>query len=284
MKLKSLYLICVFILLVSSTAETQTLTQEEKEELINSLSITELDSMFTMHYAPNAIQGIIEYIVEDSVDFQEAIPAIIENIWKVSPFDQTEFLWALFLLNAAQTEQLSLSFIDSVDHYEDIQFTKLSLKIRATQILFKLGNYSKYHYVFDELSQEIPEVSSYLITMLRDIILNVPSEEIRAKNALMNIAEEESEDIYRYYAISDLAEHYGDEMIQFFAERFVQDEDIAVIILLYRTLAPYKDEVINSAFKTKLPSITEALTRNQILTKILFKYGAISDYSYVLMF
>ena len=282
MKLKSIYLISIFIFLISSFAKTQTLTQEEKEELINSLSITELDSMFTLHYAPNAIEAIIEYVVQDSMDFQEAIPAIVENVWKVSPYDQTRFIRALYLLNAPETEQIALAFIDSVDYYEDSLFTKLNLKILATYTLFELGNYSKYQLVFDELAQENPTISSYLISMLSDIISNIPSEEIRAKEALMYIAEEDSEGVFRYYAITDLAKHYGDDMIQFFAERFVQDEDSAVVILLYRNLAPYKNEVINSAFKTKLPSITGALTRKQILTKILFQYGTISDYRYVL--
>lgn len=169
-----------------------------------------------------------------------------------------------------------------MDHYTDTLFTKLTLKILAAYTLFELGNYSKYQYVFDELSQEEPRISSYLISMLSDIIRNIPSEEMRAKNALIKIAAENSEDLFRYYVISDLAELYGEEMIPFFTERFVMEEDIAVIILLYESLRAYKDERINSAFKTKLPSINEGLTREQILRRILSQYSTISDFKYVL--
>lgn len=109
--MKSKLFLLVFIYLFSSfTTSSQIITQEQKQELINSLSITVLDSMFTKHYAPNAIESIMEYVVYDSVDFQEAIPAIIENIWKVSPYDQTRFLWALYLCKSSADRAACTSF------------------------------------------------------------------------------------------------------------------------------------------------------------------------------
>jgi hypothetical protein len=224
----------------------------------------------------------MDYVVVDSVDFQEAIPAIIENIWKVSPFDQTEFLWALYLLKAPQTEQLVLAYIDSVDHYTDTLFTKSHLKILAVHTLFYLGNYSKYQLVFDELSKENPDISSHLIDMLTKIVKNIPSEEMKAKEALIKIAAEDHESLFRYYAISDLVELYGEEMMPFFIERFIKEDNISVISLIYDFLKKHKTKEINHAFKTKLPSIDDGLTRYQIIGQILNKYGKISDYKFLM--
>ncbi|MFZ6033409.1 MAG: hypothetical protein ACOYVE_08910 [Melioribacter sp.] len=267
MKQKLIYVLFIVSLI---QLKAQGLSEQEKQEIINSLSIVTDDSIGTDHYAPYAI----ERIIEDEI--KEAEQAIIENIWKQDPYTQTRFLDALRLLGSDKAEELTLAFIDSVDHYpEDEYFTKLELKTLVLYILFQKSNFSHYQIVYDRLEEDWEEACGETVDLLYYIAKGMPSERERAKRELMKIAEKAGDYAFRIYALSFLDEIYGEEMIPFFIERFKNDEssDVRFVIAKFR-FSNYKNTEIKNALREQIYKEQEGIVRRRIADELITRYNS----------
>jgi hypothetical protein len=236
---KHRYMLFVLITLCSFISlSAQNLTDEQKHQIINALSITSIDSAYTYNYAPKVVEAVIEY------EIVEAVPALISNFWIQKSYTQIRFLVALLQLGSGATESLALEYIDSLGTFHDTNFTKLQLKVHATEVLFDLGNFSTYQYVFDRIEETKPQiiVNPYL---LQDIIINIPQEAEHAKNELINVATDGREPYLRSRAYSILVVNYGEEILPFIIRRFSEEVDISNRISMVNYIFPkYKNQLV----------------------------------------
>ena len=266
----------LFLILQINKIYSQGISEEYKQEVINSLAITTVDSIDTPHYGGNAIEAVIDYKIE------EAIPGIIANIWKQDPYDQTRFIDALYFLGAEETEEIALAFLDSVDTYENTYFTKLELKLLAVQTLFYLGNYSKYQIVFDRIEESKPGLEYGAIFMLPYIIWNYPEHEERAKQELLKFAYESEEDIYKWYAVVNLDTVYGEEMVDVYINVLDGLESPSTRgSIIAEIFKKYKNSTIFNYLKDKLEVESNEYNRDDIGEQLLLNYGSPAIFKFV---
>jgi len=270
------YLLLFVMLSVLLRLQAQGMPEEYKQELINSLSITTVDSIGTIHYAPAAIEEIRRFMV------REAVPEIIENLWIQDPFYQIRFLIALRVLGSPEAETLTLVFIDSVGEYTNSYFSKLALKVMATKNLFYMENYSTYNYVFEIIDSTKPDIYESGHFFLEQIIKNIPNEAERAKNELIRIVLEGGDEYQRWYALNSLSRVLGEEAITILVESFIQENSENRSLLAKYIFPEYYSEEIEQVLGEVLNSDTSAHTRCNIVDELITKYGSFKNHKFVL--
>lgn len=274
------YIFFLIFILSIKLIHSQDISEDYKQEIINSLSIINEDSSNTIHYGGNAIDQVIEY------EIHEAIPAIIQNIWRQDPYYQTNFITALEVLDADETESFALALLDSIDSYDPeripLFFTKLKLKLSVVRDLFDLGNYSKYQIVFDRIEEAKPDLEPGVIFMLPEIIWHYPEHEERAKEELIRFAYESSDDTYRWYAIVNIDTVYGADMLELYIDFFKTDSEYSTRLgILEHILVKYKSENVNSVLRQRLSEDPVGFNRYKIAEHLLKYYSSPSDYEFI---
>jgi hypothetical protein len=266
MKINLMIVFWFFVL--PQTFFMQTLSNEEKNKIINALSITSMDSMHTQNYAPTAIELVMEYKIV------EAIPNILSNIWKQDPFTRIRFLNALHRLSSSETEAVALSMIDSlnISGFKNEIFSQLEMKILVIKILFELKNYSYYQIVFDRINEDKQDISALML--LGDIIKNVPNQEEKAKSLLLDSSINLQENYKRWYLISLLNEIYGQELLSFYINRFKVEHDLVnKNLILINILSDYQNTEVRSTLVEGLINETDPVVIFNICDRLLNNYN-----------
>jgi hypothetical protein len=269
------------LLFLVSEISAQIITTEQKQRLIANLSNASIDSMDTGNFAWDAVRTINQYKII------EAIPSIIENIWKQEPPVQFEFLETLLVLGSDQTKAMTLAFIDSVDKFEknnliNRDYQTCFYKANATGILFKLGDYSTRNYLYDFI-QKFPESSELLaVNMLAIIIKNVHSDEQRAKSELIHLAKEAHDGYVRCSALLNLYSNYGSEVIPLVKERFAQENIPSTrISILTEILRDQKSIEINEYLFNQVKIDTSNYIKAMAMKVLLEKNNSPVTYNYI---
>ena len=282
-------LLMLIVFVISGNIYTQTF-EEQKQEIINSLS----DS--TNNAGCNGIDLVIEF------DIEEALPTILENIWKQSAHCRTNYLWALCYFKAEETESIALAMLDSLNGFGNERFnkfeasmpqetfekmknkisTELLYKLKVVQVLFELGNYEKYQIVFDRIGEVKPALAYGAIFMLPEIIFHHPEHEERAKNELIKFAYESDDEIFKSYAVTCLDTVYGEAMIDVYLDVFSSSTDYGVRLgILDDILQKYPSTKVNEVLRQMLYDDENAYNRLEIARVLLKQYGTTSDYMFV---
>ena len=272
---KVLFIGLLFIMFYCKS-DAQELTPETKAQLIYNLA--NADSVTSKNYSWYAARAIKEYKIV------EAIPALVDNLWKQKPYVQLEFLETLQVLGYNQTHGLTLAFIDSVDDYEFInpQFDRLLLKAQANLILFKQGDYSKRNYLFEMIDKFNSSVELLSTVALPFIIKNVSQDEEKAKSELIRIANYSPSHLYRYFAIMELYEIYGIEILPLVKQIFlVESQSSSRAVILENILSKINNSQMNDFLKNQALVDTSNYIKNNILEILLNKYGSPVDYQFV---
>jgi hypothetical protein len=278
MKLLRILALSVFSLVPTLTQiNAQEISPEQKEKIITNLA--NYDSVGTINSPWSSVRAISKYKII------EAIPALIHHLWKQKPEIQFEFLRTLQKLGSDQAGSLTLSFIDSLDHYDfDIHdIWVLYYKAAANDILFRIGDYTKRDYLYEMLDKNRSSIEWLATALLPLVLENIPEDEQKVKNELIKIANESSNENNRYFAMMSLYRKYGEEMLLLAKQRFMQEtESSSRLVYLWEILSNYKNSEMHSFLINQTVADTSDYVKSEMFTNLLVNYGSPYDYKYVL--
>jgi len=275
--INKILLLGLLLLPFFSTYTAQVITPEIKQKLIANLA--NVDSTGTVSSPENAVRIISQYKIV------EAIPGLIQNLWKQSPEVQFEFLRTLQVLGSDQAHPLTLAFIDSVNHYSfsNSVYWPLYYKAAANYILFRLGDYTNRNYLYEILDKYHSSIEWLATALLPMIIMNVPEDEQKAKAELLKIANESNKLDNSYSATYELYKIYGVPMLPLVKQRFLQETRSSPrVVYLQEFLSKYKTKEMRSFLANQALIDSSNYVKAQILKSLLTEYGSPYDYNFVL--
>ncbi len=211
----------------------------------------------------------------------EFVPQLTTNFWKYRPFTEFKILFTLQSLHYSGIYPLTLSYLDSLDHYDysDSVISSQELKSLTNMILFELNDYTKKENTFNYVDEISPVLSKTEIYLLEKILMNVPSDSARVKEDLIKAASESPDELIRYIAISILHDHYGIQILPFAITRFKEETDyITRDLILTEILAHYHNTDVHNLLREQSVIDTNAQVKSGIIEQLLNNYGTISDY------
>ena len=269
MKNRILCFIIFILLFCVQSNYTQIFDETDKQRIL-----AELDST---GYEFLTLEKIVFY------NITEAIPILESRFWSKSMTMRSAYLDVMAELNSTNTISFALALIDSSENV-DLP-NPLITKLRATNSLFKVNNYSTANYVF-ELLEEYHEgrlklEGSFAIRLLPKL-LDFPEYEPQVKQELIYIARNEGFADYRILAMDALVNRYGDEFMPFLLERVREDTTSYVRWNAFKQLSKLDYEELHNLIKERLPSETEFIYRIRLADTLLAKYGQLEDYLFLI--
>jgi len=258
---------------VSSTYSQEEIPWEVKQRLINQLDSAD-------------VRGVISSLEDYNVI--EAKEKIEQVFWNnnFSRSDQYGLLKLLYKFGSNLTHQYAFAYIDTleVNPFGNNTFglSVLYYQVLASEILMKLGDYSKANLVFEHLQYEYPKISQTEISILEKLLNNTPQYYEAAKTELQRAVREADVNRDRYYALEVLYNHNQQETIPLMKQMFVQDEDPTNRYWVLDTLTiKHKDEEIYMLLRQRLSQDPDFFLRYMIAMKLLYSFGSPSDYKFV---
>ena len=258
--------------LIVNPLKAQILTQYEKEKIILALE----DSSLNRRSA--ALEAIIKYKILEAED------SLKNKIWRDARSIQIDYLLALLTLNSTITEEFTLAFLDTLDAISlgkpDFIPYALELKVRATEILFELENYSTVEYVFELIDQDKPAVNIWAIDLLPQIVKHVPSYTELAKTELIYASTYASSEVDRLNSLVNLIFLFGEETLPILLIACQQDENPGIRSSIIAQFLP-DEPIVNITLRIQLYQEEESTIRSQIIDYLLYRFGSASDFKFV---
>lgn len=262
-------LLLSWLLFLNNIYSQQGLTQEEKQRVIDALNSPNSLSRL------GALHSIEQYKVAEAEDSLKA------KIWKDDLDMQADYLHALQSINPSVAYQFALMFMDTLDIKYGTDL-RMESRVRAIEVLFKNGDYSKTEFVFQLLDRDKPRINTTALRLLKEIILHVPQYAERAKSELITITQISTYSDDRIDALWDLEKIYGEEIFDLMVKTFTEDEHPTNrIIALEHMLVKYKNPELNVVLRNRLVEEPESSLRHDIATQLLTLFGTPSDYQFV---
>ncbi|MBI3194865.1 MAG: hypothetical protein HYZ34_10435 [Ignavibacteriae bacterium] len=272
-KLAFILLACIVSFTICSFA--QTISQEEKQKIILQLDSNNVIARY------DAIQKIMSY------NILEAVPTINSKVFNESGILQYEYMKALVQFDAENVDSIALSIIESAGEISQRQIEILDLlqiKLRATDILFRIGNYSTTPYLFQYLRSPGSFVEFLTIGMLDSLIQNETIYEDSAKFYLLQTFQNDSDSYNKYIMLATLVKHFGQEMLPIVLNTFLTDTvnggNIRFHTLEYLFGLNYYD--LHSLLSNQISKDPSLTLRVEIAESLLTHYGTIQDFYSVL--
>lgn len=254
----------VFLFLIASNFSFS----QNFEEVIQQLYSTNI------YEAIGAIDIIITYNVE------EAYPHITGLYESKPPIVQRSFLIALQLFNDSVLYDRLIDYINRADDFinEEIPLDPLTEKVHATRLLFSIGQYQTYNYVFELITRDGMENINPDAFNSLDIIMNkIPEAENQARQLLIDLWENSPDIHYRYFSMSALCEKYDTETQSRIISAFQNDDYLPIRILALEYLSNQRYSGLNLLLKSQLKLEPSSAFRSDIADSLLQKFGEPSD-------
>ena len=207
----------ILLVLISPLVHTkaQNFSDKEKQEIL--LNLTKYNSLQSF----NAIMKVIDNKII------EAMPTILDHLWKQSPDMQYWYLIALKVLEYQGTQSLTLAFVDSLDDLKDPpnEIDQDELKYLANTILFSFNDFSRRTNTYKYFYKIFPENDYSMIPQLAKILEQFSLSETSAKEALIKIAENSENGPDRWVAISYLYDIYRENILELAIHRLLEEKD-----------------------------------------------------------
>jgi len=265
----------LFVLLTASNLYAQTITPEQRQQIIRNL---------------NDVNPFVRSAaVDDAARFgiKEAIPIIEQKIWNEGPGPMT--LRALDLLEDPNLYTIARTLIDSAQTMASrwpYARDALETRVTATEYLYKFNDFSSTQYIFDYLRDTTRVERAGVFQILKSVIRNVPAYADSARKELLRIARSARLPIDRSIALDDLVELYGTEMFSELVNMAVNDQDpggsnrLSALHRLYELDYPE----LHSLLQDRLSKEVGWPYRCEIADSLLVRYGTPSDYQFVLAY
>ncbi len=260
-------LILIIILLQSSNYLSQT-----NQECI--------DSLYSQDYLTKlfAVECVNELEIQDAL-------SVLNNLLETQPPTlQIKFLNALYTLNDPDIQTKAHELISRADDFDEdpeYPYDPLEAKLFATAILVYTGDFSTIDYVFEQLNQDEITIEDALALHLLPYIMDSVSSYIEeSEEILLNELDNSSEDI-RYYALSYLAEEFGEEINDELVDKFENDSDLPIKVKALEHLCKNNYNSLDSLLKEQLILEEEYSLRIDIADSLLNIFGKPWDLKYV---
>ncbi|MBI3195610.1 MAG: hypothetical protein HYZ34_14255 [Ignavibacteriae bacterium] len=275
MKLSNILILSILFYFSFLSAISQTLSQEERQKVIDSLSSFDIGTRLS------AIQKIEEY------NILEALPVIEQKIWlQDEPTLKIEFLTVMQQFGSLNVQETAHLIIDSAGYYSQnqLRFDSLRLQVRVTVLLFNIGDYSTTSYVFKILHRDSTYIDFYALLLLKEIVLNIPEYAESAKTELLRISKEAHSSLLRSMARNFLFELFGQnqDVINYMVYIATNDSNSTSRITAIHNLFKINYPQLHDLLVERLYNEPEAIWRSQIAESLLIHYGTLADYDFVL--
>ncbi len=267
-KLLAFFLTSIIIFCLTSSHYSQTLSDQEIQQIISNLSDEGLQS--------DALNKIEIYKI------LEAIPVLENQIWNQDCWIMERYLRLLDKLNAPNIYSLALTAIDSsANCWQNYSFgTSLRIRLKATEILFRHQDFSTTKYVFESLDSNY---NSWAIKLLPEIATNVPAYTGFVKSYLFNIAVNDTINPYgpRKRALDYIVKIYKDEAIPVALNMFTTDVDSVYRLGAFKHLCNLNYSPLDSLIKSTISTTPYFPARIAMADTLLNRYGRPEDYSFI---
>ncbi len=261
--------IFIIVMLSSIIVNSQTLTEQEKQEIIYNLRNA---NTIGEDRSNDAVRKVIKYKINEAVPEIETYFNIQDN------FGKTKFLEVLDMFNSPNVVHYAKEFLDSLDldkrSDRDCLFDILS-------IMFENGDISKYQLALDELERSDPILESPLLYALSYIAKNIPEAREKAINGIKRIAVESADQYFRFFAFHELDLILGKESIPFLLERLPYENVNSTSTALYRLLAKHKSPLIDSFIREQVNLDYNKQVREALLFVMVENYNTPRNYKFM---
>jgi hypothetical protein len=216
----------------------------------------------------------------------EYVPYLEENIFIQSePYTIKLYLDALNKLNSPNIVEITYAYIDSANNFSNMfpPIDPLESKARAVKILFDHGDTTRANIIFELIDRDKPNISlvGLIPDLLNYIINNIPGLKYRAKDELLYLSRNWSDDLGRSFCQLYLYENFGSEYQEEFIEKFKFDESLHNRIKGMQYLFKINYSGLNALLRERLNEESEPSLRLFITDSLLFSFGSPADYEVV---
>ncbi|MFC2134609.1 IPT/TIG domain-containing protein [Bacteroidota bacterium] len=258
------WIICLFVLVTQGAYQGQSITELEKQVIIDSLSSENDWERF------KAVNKTAEY------NIVEAIPYLTGMLWTETEVNRSAYLRALNLLGYSEIIPLAHQFIDSAHTFgsflreEDI----LQYKVDATEVLFANGDYSTANFVFELRDLNTALGNETILYLYPDIIRNVPGYALQAKDELMLTAFSYPNDKFwrQSFALNALYDLYGAEIVEDAAGLLSGDGNTPAKVKAMEILENENYTNLESLYMERLAADTSLVVRFNIIGTLMEKW------------
>ena len=215
------------------------------------------------------------------------IPVLEEKIFtQTEPLMIKNYLETLDVINAGEIVPITYQFIEMADGFANMHppADPLEMKVIATEILFKRGDYSTAHYVFELADREYPfnqHSRLIVISMLGRIINELPSHENQAKEILLRALNNSPNTKVRFISLSFLSDKYGPQLIDLYITLGQSDSDWLLRLQAIKSLWAYNYLQLNGFLRDRLISDNQPELREWVGKYLQNWFGEPSDYKHL---
>jgi hypothetical protein len=202
-KMKMKILVITLIVVISNLFFAQTLTQAEKDSIINNLD--------NPRWAIRS-KAIIDIYQQN---IPEALPILENKIFEQEKDIALFYLLAIDKYNSQDIIPIANKFVDTIAYLGEYLTTEdnYELKAEAVRIMFERGDYSRAPLLFEYIDAKKPGVATIPFDLLPDIIKYVPAYKDQALAELRRIILNVNDDYYPSISLIIISENLGDEFI-----------------------------------------------------------------------
>ncbi|NWG27280.1 MAG: hypothetical protein HXY48_01960 [Ignavibacteriaceae bacterium] len=265
-----------FVISLNLVAFSQTLTQEEKQAIINNLDSTKY------WVREKAILDVLQYKIS------EALPVLEQKIFTQEQDIAGHYLEGLFRFNSPLAIEYAHKFIDTVESLQGIpglqprspdSFSIKILRYDAAMLLFSKEDYSRADIILSWIDYRKPKITSEMPRLLKQILNNLPQYEVTAKNELLHIANSSEAEEYSLNAVRYLGDYYGDsiipELLNIYSNNTYDMTRLSVLSYLDRLDYPNYENFLKENFNS------DTTIAGDIMERLLLKFPSPSNYNFI---
>ena len=211
--MKKIKTIIHFLFILLSSLCCNTFAQCDLEGLINQL------------YSSDPLERESSAFDIADCNLRDALPKI-EGLWNEEEDYNVkiQYLQTLYVLGSDQIVDYSLEIVNSkYNSNRPLDINPYYGKVIATRILFANGEYSTFNSVYDLLNNDYDDANSIVVFALGDIIEYLPVESENAKQWLIYITNNDSNDLTRSVSLETLFNYFPIETVDLGLDIFNQE-------------------------------------------------------------
>lgn len=224
--------------------------------------------------------GVVPVIINENLS--DAYP-YVRDLYESKPiYVQTEFLRVLNHFNDPDVVLRAneiLVRLDNLNENEKIYVgDRLLEKVFITEILVTRGHFNTINYVFEIINRDgVENINATVYNLLESILYKIPEYERQAKNILLEILLNGSDEDRRGITLGILSRKFGAEMIGTLRDKFINDPSALVKYLALQDLILLDRENLHGLLLTKIQANSDWTFELEMIDTLLSIYGTPSD-------
>ena len=272
--MKKIKTIIHFLFILLSSLCCNTFAQCDLEGLINQL------------YSSDPLERESSAFDIADCNLRDALPKI-EGLWNEEEDYNVkiQYLQTLYVLGSDQIVDYSLEIVNSkYNSNRPLDINPYYGKVIATRILFANGEYSTFNSVYDLLNNDYDDANSIVVFALGDIIEYLPVESENAKQWLIYITNNDSNDLTRSVSLETLFNYFPIETVDLGLDIFNQENSYMLKYEVFKSLISINYAGLKNFFYENLTIADYSDLRYSIADSLLSIFGEPSDFKAVISY